>query len=315
MKKTLQILVCIVATLCCSSVVVAQSASEYDRLAREAYKNGDYAKAKTMCDLYCVEGVIDGHPLEDKIDKCLEYKNEIEKAQAQDNHIDAYHFSKKIAEINADDKNNLDLIKQIAIDHPKFVAEYRSQPSIDKEYNHLGELNYKAKKYSTATGWFIKASEMGNSDAQCNLGICYLNGNGVDKKMFEAEQYFRKSAGQKNPKATYYLGVYESFKKNYSEAFSYFAQASKLGDSEATFMLGQFYYNGKIVGQDRPKALKLYTQAAQEGSAEAQFLLGRHYYEGLDVVKDENKAIQLWQLAAKQGHSEADRFLKNLGIK
>lgn len=315
MKKTLQILVCIVATLCCSSVVVAQSANDYDKLVREAYSNGNYEQADKYRRNYYGTTMGKDHALNSKITKCLNYKKEVVKAQAQDNHIDAYHFSKKIAEINVDDKATLDIIKDIAINHPEFIAEYRTQPTEDKEYNHLGELNYKAKKYSTAVGWFIKASEMGNADAQCNLGICYLKGEGAEQNRLKAEQYFRKAAAQKNPKATYYLGVFASYNKNFTEAFSYFSQASKLGDSEATFMLGHFYYNGNIVDKNTTEAIKLYTQAANAGSAEAQFLLGRHYYEGIDVVKDEKKAIKLWQLAAAQGHSEADRYLKNLGIK
>lgn len=314
MKKTLQILVCIVATLCCSSVVVAQSASEYDRLAREAYKNGDYAQAKKMCNFYCIAGLIDGnHPLEAKIDKCLEYKNEIEKAQAQDNHIDAYHFSKKIAEINADDKVTKKIIEDIKINFPEFVAEYKPQSSVDREYNHLGELNYKAKKYSSAVSWFLKASEMGNSDAQCNLGIYYIN---IDNNRLEAEGYFRKSAAQNNPKAIYYLGVYEAkYSQNMDKAINYFNKAHKLGSPDATSILGSLYYDGQKIEQNKPKGIELWKSAANAGSASAQYFLGVLYYEGKDVEKNERKGIELLKSAAAQEYNDAQIYLRCLGIK
>lgn len=314
MKKTLQILVCITATLCCSSVVVAQSANEYDKLVREAYSNGNYKKALEYCNEYCIEAITDNHPLDSKIKKCLEYKQEVEKAQAQDNHIDAYHFSKKIAEININDKATLNLIKDIAINHPEFAAEYRSQPTEDKEYNHLGELNYKAKKYNTAAGWFLKAAEMGNPEAQCNLGIYYLD---IDNNRLEAEPYFRRSAAQKNPKAIYYLGLYEvKYNENYDKAISYFENAHILGFANATAILGSIYLDSETAKkfnkkEDKQKAIQLLTQAASAGSADAQYILGCMYYES----NDKESGVELLKRAAVQEHENAKIYLKCIGIK
>lgn len=45
----------------------------------------------------------------------------------------------------------------------------------------LNELNPKK-----AVEWYTKAAEQGLPMAQCNLGICYKNGDGVEKNLEEA---------------------------------------------------------------------------------------------------------------------------------
>lgn len=53
----------------------------------------------------------------------------------------------------------------------------------------------------------IKAmAEQGNAEAQYNLGICYHEGEGVAKDVFEAVKWFRKAAEQGYPTAQSALG-------------------------------------------------------------------------------------------------------------
>ena len=50
-------------------------------------------------------------------------------------------------------------------------------------------------------GWYRKAAEQGDSDAQCNLGCCYHMGSGVAKDQAEAVGWYRKAAEQGNSAA------------------------------------------------------------------------------------------------------------------
>ncbi|MBQ9771958.1 MAG: sel1 repeat family protein, partial [Lentisphaeria bacterium] len=44
--------------------------------------------------------------------------------------------------------------------------------------------------------WYRKAAEQGNALAQYNLGVCYENGEGVQKDLVQAVFWFRKAADQ-----------------------------------------------------------------------------------------------------------------------
>ena len=87
-----------------------------------------------------------------------------------------------------------------------------------------GRTAYKAEDFEAAAEFFRKAAERGNVNAQCNLGICYDKGIGVEQDSVEAAKWFRKAAEQ--------------------------------GDAEAQCNLGRFYDYGIGVGQDSVEAVK-----------------------------------------------------------
>eukprot|EP00729_Bicosta_minor_P022491 gene22491-biopygen729 len=76
--------------------------------------------------------------------------------------------------------------------------------------------------------------------AQCNLGIMYANGKGVEKDHVEAAKWYRMAG-----------------------------MAAEAGDAIAQFNLGIFYYNGEGVDQDFYKALKWVQLAAAQGFEDA----------------------------------------------
>ena len=54
--------------------------------------------------------------------------------------------------------------------------------------------------------WYRKAADQGYADAQHNLGVMYLNGDGVPKDSAEAVKWFRKAAEQGLADSQYNLG-------------------------------------------------------------------------------------------------------------
>jgi len=88
----------------------------------------------------------------------------------------------------------------------------------------------------------IEAAQQGDAEAQYNLGLCYLTGNGVSQDYVEAIQWITKAAEQ--------------------------------GYASAEFMLGLHYANGDGVRKSAAEAAKWYTKAAEQGDVDAQFSLG-----------------------------------------
>ena len=81
--------------------------------------------------------------------------------------------------------------------------------------NKLGNLYYFENKdikqdYKKAFGYFIKASDLGDKNAQFRIGWMYESGEGTDKDYKKAVEYYEKAAEQGNNAAQYNLGdMYE----------------------------------------------------------------------------------------------------------
>ncbi|NNG13011.1 MAG: sel1 repeat family protein [Halobacteria archaeon] len=58
--------------------------------------------------------------------------------------------------------------------------------------------------------WYRRAGEQGFMDAQTNLGIMYYHGQGVDRNHQEASKWFRMAADQGDPEAGRYLDLMSS---------------------------------------------------------------------------------------------------------
>lgn len=79
------------------------------------------------------------------------------------------------------------------------------------------------------------------------LGICYENGEGIEKDNKKAAEWWKKAAEKGNAKAQYKLGNY--------------------------------YMNGTGVAQDKTYAIIWYERAIAQGNLEAKKELGDYYYK------------------------------------
>ena len=68
-----------------------------------------------------------------------------------------------------------------------------------------GKAYYDAKNYTAAFPKLKAAADKGHKKAQYRLGMCYKEGNGVDKDRKKAVALFQKSAKQGYAKAQYQL--------------------------------------------------------------------------------------------------------------
>ena len=89
----------------------------------------------------------------------------------------------------------------------KRIFDFKAEPRV--EYTVLREG--KKLKFRVEQGDYVadtrKASEQGDANAQCHLGMMYLEGNGVPQDYVESIKWFRKGAEQGNAQAQGNLGA------------------------------------------------------------------------------------------------------------
>lgn len=89
-----------------------------------------------------------------------------------------------------------------------------------------------------AAGWFFRSAEQGYADAQFNLGLMYINGEGVPQDIPHAVELFQKAAEQ--------------------------------GHVDAQNNLGAMYFTGEGVKRDEKKAIEWFEKAAAQGNEDAR---------------------------------------------
>ncbi|GAT32025.1 serine/threonine protein kinase [Terrimicrobium sacchariphilum] len=109
--------------------------------------------------------------------------------------------------------------------------------------NLLGDIytkgipNVVERDYAKAFDFFSKASAGGLLDAQGNLGVLYINGQGVEKDPAKAAALFKEGAEQKNPLCMYFYAMCLDggfgVEKNASEAREMYRAAARLGNAKA----------------------------------------------------------------------------------
>ena len=172
------------------------------------------------------------------------------------------------------------------------------------------------KNPTEAVKWYRKAAEQGDALAQCNLGVCYANGNGVEKNLNEAVKWHRKAAEQGDAKAQYNLGWCYFFgygvEKDFKEAVNWYRKAAEQGNAQAQCNLGICYALGKGVEKNLSEAVKWYRKAAEQGDAQAQYNLGVCYYNGQGMIQNNIKAYAWIAVASANGYDDATKALQLL---
>ncbi len=134
----------------------------------------------------------------------------------------------------------------------------------------------------------------GNAEAQNFLGVCYLNGLGVEKDNKKAVTYILRAANQGYANAQYNLGrLYKygtGLKIDFNKAIEWFEAGSSNGSQKAAYALGYMYYKGIGVEQDYQKAIYWFEHSTD---SMARHFLGLCYYLGYGVPANEEKATEV----------------------
>jgi TPR repeat protein len=151
-------------------------------------------------------------------------------------------------------------------------------------------------------------AKAGDADAQCELGLAYINGNGVSKNYSEAVKWLRKSAEQNNAMAQYNLGVCYAqgagTAKSMVEACKWYRKSAEQNYADAEYNLGISYLSGQGVRRNAAEACKLFLKSAEQNVADAQGELGNCYANGLGVSRDDIQAYKWLSLAVARGANQ-----------
>ena len=150
------------------------------------------------------------------------------------------------------------------------------------------------KDYKQAAYWYEKSYEkVPMPKAQYSLANMYLAGEGVEKNIDKALELYEAAANAKYSDASKKLGdIYLKLKRNNEKAVFWYSKAANDGkDREVMYLLGNAYYEGKIVGQDYKKAKEWYQKSIDLGYIPSMQKLADMYYYGHGVSQDWQKAF------------------------
>lgn len=156
------------------------------------------------------------------------------------------------------------------------VKDHKSERSLRE-----GTKAFDEHRFEDAFNLLQYSASNGVSEAQYLLGMCYYNGDGIKRDIYEAVKWFRKAAEQEN--------------------------------SEAQFKIGMCYLEGMGVNQREEEALYWLQKSGEQGNSEAQIKLGDYYYEKGEVTAF-SEALKWYQKAGKKGEKDRKEKMDNCEI-
>ena len=127
-----------------------------------------------------------------------------------------------------------------------------------------GAAQISAEPAYSIEGLRVRA-DSGDAEAQFRLGLCYKDGQGVERDPERGIELLKKSAQQGYGAALLVLGCcYEKgdgVERDDAEAVWWYILAAEQGDAEAQYRLGQCYEQGRGVERSLKTAKKYYKKA------------------------------------------------------
>lgn len=200
-------------------------------------------------------------------------------------------------------------------------------------------------EYQKAYGLLQPLAESGNAAAQLNLGIMYLNGDGVKRDFDKSRAWLEQAAdrgkvpamvilskmyrgGYGRPEDTAQvakwlklaakandvesmnqLGILHYSQKEYDQALVWFRKAADRDHPESQSFLGDLYRFGRAVKQDYSEAIRWYEKSATKNYPHALYMLAVLHGQGHGTPADRTKANVYYEKAAAVGHPEAKKYI------
>ena len=137
----------------------------------------------------------------------------------------------------------------------------------------------------------------GEAEAQHLYGFALLC-DGEHRDILEGRMWLEKAVEQGHADAMYELAnSFSGF--DTTKSFDLLTKAGEMGSRNAQKELGNRYYWGEGIPEDRSKAMEWYKRAAEggEGDSHANEMLGMFYEEGVGVEQDWRQAAQHYKAA------------------
>ena len=158
-----------------------------------------------------------------------------------------------------------------------------------------------------------QSAKLGNGDAMYRLSQYYRDGKGCRKDEQKRLYWLKKASTAGNADARKCIRTYSD---SNDEVYIFADCASRVQlpivSPKYQYMMGLYYYKGKVIQQDYKKAVEWFTKAANRNFAPAQNSLGICTYYGYGMNNmNHTKAFQLFLQAAKQGEEAAQNNVGN----
>ncbi|MGZ8298494.1 MAG: tetratricopeptide repeat protein [Allosphingosinicella sp.] len=151
--------------------------------------------------------------------------------------------------------------------------------------------NGRPRDLAKARTLYEQASDLGFAKAACAFGNMLIAGQGGDKDAARGLDLCRRAADMGEPDAQTDYGGYlltgREMPKNAVLARRYLAGAAAKRHVNASYLLGQIYWNGDGVERDRAEAARWWKVAHEAGRPEAAFMIG---IEATTRIADARKA-------------------------
>lgn len=169
------------------------------------------------------------------------------------------------------------------------------------------------KDVAAAIKYYHKAAELGEGQAQANLGFKYEEGVGVEKDLDKAFTLYQQSNDNHDAQGTNNLATFYKngivVEQDIDMAINLYLKAAEGGNVFALNNLGNMYFEGDGVEVDNTLAFQYYLRASQAGDLYASERIGLFYYDGLGVEQDYDKALQYLVEPSKQGYEVSTYFI------
>lgn len=223
------------------------------------------------------------------------WENDVCKGSFLDYSIQAYNHSKELAIAQKDTKT---IAKEAS---NCFEDEFCSHLSYYEEYD-----NTWFRKCEQGKKWMDAGVALGDADSQYVAGLWYTNDVNLgcclpyDCDAGKGLELFVSSAKQGNTDAMFLAGHAYLEGKPYGEQDSkkaeyWLLKAGNRKDGGSANELAKMYYFGLGVKPDYEKAKHWANQAIKNGFPSARYYLGLMYYEGKGVKQDYKKAADLFK--------------------
>lgn len=161
--------------------------------------------------------------------------------------------------------------KQIDIQNPKAMFVWASLIALGLDFQLTP---------NQAFDLLVKAAELNHINSLIEIGLCYYNGNLVEK--------------------------------NIDKAIETWTKATKLGSMEAAVRNAFIMIQNSSENNRQQENVKILVDASNSGSVIAQAYLAYCYEKGIGVHQQKSEAERLYRIAAKRGNQAAYNSLKRM---
>ena len=141
------------------------------------------------------------------------------------------------------------------------------------------------KDAQQALGYLLKAAHHEVIEAQYNVALMYLTGDGIATNTEQAFVWMTKAALSNCVDAQYNLGLMYDKAHEADKSFAWLAKASELNHPLAQYHLGRMYLKGYGTEVNLVLALKWLSKAAEQGCLKAQAVIDFEFTDPAMVFK------------------------------